>query len=240
MWLVFFPFPLHRTCNKSPNDILLITRKKDIRISQLSPTQNDIDMVLPLDGLKKTIALDWCGETNTIYWTDIGRSIICRASINGSNQETIINSNIIFPAGLAFDWVTNKLYWTDSGTNRIEVCTVDGKKRVLLIWQNMAKPRDIIVNSVEGIMFWSDWGPKPFIERAEMDGSNRQTIVNTGLQWPNGLAIDYSRKKLYFVDGGTKQLEYVNFDGSVRTKVEGKYQFNLQLSFFHQKCYTSS
>jgi len=38
-------------------------------------------------------------------------------------------------------------------------------------------------------MYWSDWGDVAKIERAVLDGSDRQTVVTTGLQWPNGLTI---------------------------------------------------
>lgn len=102
--------------------------------------------------------MDWCQKTDTIFWTDVGRSTISRAKLNGANQTQIIQSNLISPAGLAFDWITDKIYYTDMGTNRIEVATIDGKLRTLLIWQRVQKPRDIVVNPIEGLMFWSDYG----------------------------------------------------------------------------------
>ena len=105
-------------------------------------------MVIPLDGLKSAVALDWCSQYDYIYWTDVGRSSISRAFLNGSNQETIVQNNLVSPAGLALDWVTNKLYYTDPGTNRIEVASTDGKQRALLIWQGLEKPRDIVVNPI--------------------------------------------------------------------------------------------
>lgn len=40
-------------------------------------------------------------------------------------------------------------------------------------------------------IYWTDWGTSPKIEKASYDGSNRQTLVSTGLKWPNGLAYDY-------------------------------------------------
>ena len=43
-------------------------------------------------------------------------------------------------------------------------------------------------------LYWTDWGDEPKIERAKVDGSERVTLVKTGLQWPNGLAIDYKGK----------------------------------------------
>ncbi|XP_049541327.1 low-density lipoprotein receptor-related protein 4 [Anopheles darlingi] len=210
--------PDGRTCSTVPNKLLLIVRKKDVRVRQLD-SPNPVDMVLPLDGIKSTVAVDWCSRTNVIYWTDVGKSMISRAFINGSGQEPIIRSNLISPAGLAFDWITEKIYWTDPGTNRIEAATTDGRHRALLIWERLDKPRDIVVHPGEGYMFWSDWGSNPLIERAGMDGSGRYTLVSENLQWPNGLALDVDKQRLYFLDGGTKSLEYVNYDGTGRNRL---------------------
>lgn len=170
-------------------------------------------MVIPIDGLKSTVAIDWCHKTDSIYWTDIGRSSISRAQLNGENQKQIVRSNLISPAGLSLDWITDKLYITDMGTNRIEVVTIDGRLRTMLIWQGLEEPRDIVVNPIESIMFWTN-GPK--IESAFMDGSNRTTIVSKHLERPNGLAVDYAGNRLYFVDSKLKTMETVMFDGSGR------------------------
>lgn len=175
--------------------------------------------MIPIDGLKSTIAIDWCQKTDTIFWTDVGRSTISRAQLNGENQTQIIQSNLISPAGLAFDWITEKIYYTDMGTNRIEVATLDGRLRTMLIWNGLEKPRDIVVNPLEGLMFWCQWGSTPQIEVAGMDGSNRSILISTHLHFPNGLAIDYAGNRLYFVDSGTKTMESVNLDGSARRTV---------------------
>lgn len=105
-------------------------------------------MILPLDYMKHAVALDWCSETDYIYWTDVERSTINKAHLNGSYQQRVVHSNLVSPAGLALDWITDKLYWTDPATNRIEVATTNGKKRTLLIWEKLDKPRDIVVNPI--------------------------------------------------------------------------------------------
>lgn len=54
------------------------------------------------------------------------------------------------------------------------------------------------------IMYWSTWaGARDsvgYIESANMDASDRRKLVSEELHWPNGLAIDYSAKKLYWFD----------------------------------------
>ncbi|XP_014091454.2 low-density lipoprotein receptor-related protein 4 [Bactrocera oleae] len=211
-----------KTCKSIPDKLVLVARRKDIRLRQLntkSAASNEVDMILPLDYMKHAVALDWCSETDYIYWTDVERSTINKAHLNGSYQQRVVHSNLVSPAGLALDWITDKLYWTDPATNRIEVATTNGKKRTLLIWEKLDKPRDIVVNPIEGIMFWSDWGERAMIERANMDGNERVIVAETNLKWPNGLAIDYGQQRLYFVDGGTKTLESMDFDGGKRKTI---------------------
>lgn len=68
-------------------------------------------------------------------------------------------------------------------------------------------------------MFWSDWGVKPKIERASMDGSHRKTLISQKLGWPNGLAIDFEKKRLYWADGSTHKIEYCDFEGNGRKEL---------------------
>ena len=71
-------------------------------------------------------------------------------------------------------------------------------------------------------MFWTDWGTSPKIERAHLDGSNRVTIVDSRLGWPNGVAIDHADNKLYWVDANTQAVEvryhlYLSLSGKNKT-----------------------
>lgn len=68
-------------------------------------------------------------------------------------------------------------------------------------------------------MFWSDWGQNPRIERAFMDGTVRQVIVSTKLYWPNGLALDYTTRRVYFADAYLKYIDYCDYDGNNRNQV---------------------
>jgi hypothetical protein len=39
-------------------------------------------------------------------------------------------------------------------------------------------------------MYWTDWGQIPKIEKANYDGTNRQTVISSGIKLPNGLELD--------------------------------------------------
>lgn len=68
-------------------------------------------------------------------------------------------------------------------------------------------------------IFWTDWGQQPRIERADMDGYNRTSIVTEKVYWPNGLSLDYPNRRLYFADARLDYIEYCNYDGSGRRQV---------------------
>ena len=55
--------------------------------------------------------------------------------------------------------------------------------RKVLISEDLDEPRSIVLDLETGWMFWSDWGKKPRIERAWMDGTNREIIIDTELVW---------------------------------------------------------
>ena len=65
-------------------------------------------------------------------------------------------------------------------------------------------------------MYWTDWGENPRIERAGMDGSEREVLVHLNLTWPNGLAIDHEQGRMYWADAGTKMIEHAKLDGTDR------------------------
>lgn len=53
-------------------------------------------------------------------------------------------------------------------------------------------------------IYWTDWGDRPRIERADMDGNNRLTIISKALKWPNGLTIDKETRRLIWNDATTE------------------------------------
>lgn len=63
-------------------------------------------------------------------------------------------------------------------------------------------------------MFWSDWGSDAKIERAGMDGSHRETLIQESVIWPNGLTLDLVMEKLYWVDAKMNTVGSSNLDGT--------------------------
>lgn len=74
----------------------------------------------------------------------------------------------------------------------------------VVLW---AGPADAVCVCVFSYMYWTDWGEVPKIERADLDGMERVVMVNTSLGWPNGLALDYEERKIYWGDAKTDKIE---------------------------------
>ena len=62
-------------------------------------------------------------------------------------------------------------------------------------------------------MYWTDWDTNK-IQRANLDGSNVQDLVTTGLGSPYGIALDVAAGKMYWADAGTAKIQRANLNGS--------------------------
>ena len=160
-------------------------------------------------------------KTGIIYWYDMHAKKIFRMKKGTSEPEVVIGSGLDLVEGLAVDWVANNLYWVDSRLKTIEVSTINGKNHIILLSQNISQPRGICLDPREDsrILFWTDWGENPRIERMGMDGTERRTIINTKIYWPNGLTIDIPTKRIYFADSKLDYIDFCNYDGSGRQQV---------------------
>jgi hypothetical protein len=54
----------------------------------------DVDMVIPVDGIRSVVALAWDSDSDSIFWTDVESDTINRAHLNGSQQKVIVSSNL--------------------------------------------------------------------------------------------------------------------------------------------------
>uniref|UniRef100_A0A8U8C0Q1 Uncharacterized protein n=1 Tax=Geospiza parvula TaxID=87175 RepID=A0A8U8C0Q1_GEOPR len=140
-----------------------------------------------------------------------GRHCVGREILTANRVESVED--------LAFDWISKNLYWTDPRYRSISVMRLADKSRRAIV-QNLNNPRSIVVHPVIGYIFWTDWFRPAKVMRAWSDGSHALPIVNTTLGWPNGLAIDWSSLRLYWVDAFFDKIEHSTFDGLDRRTLE--------------------
>uniref|UniRef100_A0A8B9LF33 LDL receptor related protein 8 n=1 Tax=Astyanax mexicanus TaxID=7994 RepID=A0A8B9LF33_ASTMX len=209
--------PVSKTCKaegKSP--YLMFTNRHEIR--RIDLVKRDYTQVVPTQ--KNAVAMDVDVAANRMFWCDRFHRKIYSAYIHEasdpSRHVTLIDSELHSPEGLALDWVQHNLYWTDSGDRSISVASADGSRRRVLIDTELSEPRAIAVDPEQGFMFWSDWGMRPKIEKAGMNGVDRQVLVSEGIEWPNGITLDVVGKRLYWVDSKLHLISSVDFNGAQR------------------------
>lgn len=65
-------------------------------------------------------------------------------------------------------------------------------------------------------MYWTDWGDKPYIGKANMDGTNFRYLVNDSLGWPNALTISYETNELFYADAREDYIAMCDLEGQNR------------------------
>ena len=187
------------------------------RVSVNSPETED--HLLPIHGISGLSSLDFdMSDGGRIYWSDLSDKkkapkSISRAFLNGTNVEVIIEFGLESPDSIAVDWIAKNIYWCDSVLKRIQVSKSDGISRRVILWDNIGTPIRIALDPTAGNIYWSTSGESPVVERAALDGSQREVFIDgQGLGKPNGLAIDYNLRRLYWTDVKGQTISYVSLD----------------------------
>uniref|UniRef100_A0A8C6LAN2 Low density lipoprotein receptor-related protein 4 n=1 Tax=Nothobranchius furzeri TaxID=105023 RepID=A0A8C6LAN2_NOTFU len=100
--------------------------------------------------------------------------------------------------------------------NRIDIRQVlPHRSEYTLLLNNLENAIALDFHHSRELVFWSDV-TLDRIMKANLNGSNVEEVVSTGLESPGGLAIDWIHDKLYWTDSGTSRIEVANLDGTHR------------------------
>ena len=167
----------------------------------------NIDTLIDVDaGLNwpSGLALDVEGEK--MYWAEQTGRKIQRASLDGSGRETLVDveDGLSNPAGIALDLWRRKMYWTDQGADKIQRADLNGRNiEDLVILEDsreirpdeLLTPVRIALDLWRRKMYWTDQGSSAIpnsdkIQRANLDGTNVEDFIATGLTTPSTIALE--------------------------------------------------
>ena len=149
-------------------------------------------------------------ERPPMYWINVNSGTLHR--LVGAEVENLV-PNVRNATGLAMDVAGGKLYWTEqtgNTTGRIRRANLNGRN-VQLVKNLTSVPHDIALDAVNGKIYVTNaWGK---VQRLDVDGSNFQPNLITGLERPSGLALDVSGGKVYWTEMSGR-IRRANLDGS--------------------------
>ncbi|XP_073701189.1 low-density lipoprotein receptor-related protein 1B [Garra rufa] len=225
------------SCKKPKNDLFLfygkgrpgIIRGLDINVKSSN------EHIVPIEDLVNPRALDYHAETGIIYFADTTSFLIGRQKVDGSSRETILKDDLDNVEGISVDWIGNNLYWTNDGYRKtISVARLEraSETRKTLLEGDMSHPRAIVVDPLNSWMYWTDWEEDEVndsigrIEKAWMDGSNRNIFVTSNMLWPNGLTLDHGTSTMYWCDAYYDHIERIHLNGTGRMVVYSGRELN--------------
>lgn len=204
-----------------PDDFLIVAQRDKISRIHLPSGRKEI---LPVVGLKNVIAIEYDLKSNCVFWADIQTDEIGRQCLNGNRTvEILAESGLSSVEGLSFDWVDELLYFVDGTRFKIEALSTSFTKPRMrkTIIEKLPKPRGIVVHPMAGYLFWTDWSfSQPSISRANLDGSHiRVLFAKRDVVWPNGITIDFSVDRVYWVDASQDYIGSCDLQGGSFVKV---------------------
>ncbi len=152
-----------------------------------------------------------------LYFLDARGGRVVSTTPDGSEVKTLIAGRTGVPDGIVVDTDGGHIYWTVMGKaavddGMIERIDLDGSHLTTVVPAGGAfTPKQLKLDSVHRKLYWSDREGMR-IMRANLDGSNIETLVETGhgdgdrrdaANWCVGIALDVAGGKVYWTQKGS-------------------------------------
>ncbi|XP_069618965.1 low-density lipoprotein receptor-related protein 6 [Ranitomeya imitator] len=214
----------NKTCS-APSAFLLFSQKNAINRMVIDEQQSP-DIILPIHNLRNARAIDYDPVEKHLYWID-SRQSIRRSLEDGTQNVTVVSNNNpnqnldMQPYDMSIDIYSRFIYWTCEVTNVINVTRMDGRAVGIVLRGEQDRPRAILVNPERGYMYFTNLQERSAkIERAALDGTEREVLFFTGLSKPIALALDNKMGKLFWADSDLRRIESSDLSGGNRIVLE--------------------
>jgi sugar lactone lactonase YvrE len=154
--------------------------------------------------------------TERIFFLDVSGGRMASVNPNGSDLAVVVDGLTRIPDGIAVDSEAGHIFWTNMGIpsandGSIERVDLDGRNRRTIVPEGATfTPKQLTLDKPGGKLYWSDREGMR-VMRANLDGSNIETLVETGRgdrdrrdqrNWCVGIAVDRDRGKVYWSQKG--------------------------------------
>ena len=151
-------------------------------------------------------------QNGKLYWTDIDAGLIQRANLDGSEVEVIASGTQ--SSSIALDNESRMLYWMDPANGAIQQMNLERGDEITPIPIQLNGLGVMAVSNEPGKLYWTDTGENgvQWIRRANLDGSEVETIVSMNGSSPGGLAISDGSGEIYWTDRETGEIWRAGLD----------------------------
>ena len=127
-----------------------------------------------------------------MYWSDWGEvAKIEKAGMDGQGRVEIVNTDLVWPNGLALDFETQTLYWADANLDKIEYASVDGSGRTVLETGETGLLHPYALTIDGNLLYWTDWENNSIFATHKVNGvgvgGDIVSIVSYLVVNPNGI-----------------------------------------------------
>ncbi len=212
---------------------------RSIRRADLDGT-NIEELVTRTPGFPAGIALDlsagrmfWVESSDGDYFGGRDPSIR-RGQLDGLGVATVFAESWMYPRDITLNVNEGKMYWSSgvcrgclcNGFPSIQRADLDGSDHEFLAGETSCAPRGIALDPSAGKIYWTDWGGcgmlftiPPTLQRANLDGSDLEILIDTDVFDPEAIALDLSAGKMYWTELATwgdvpARIRRANLDGS--------------------------
>ena len=167
-----------------------------------------------------------------MYWADAETNKIQRANLDGTNVQDLV-PGFGRPVGIALDISGGKMYFTDrnapdlrtpGAVNSIHRANLDGTNIETILPGSDPVKEAIALDISGGKMYWAEYdgvNEDHKIRRANLDGTNVEDLftefalgTDPIYEGPRGIALDISRRKMYWTNLAAGKIHRANLDGT--------------------------
>jgi DNA-binding beta-propeller fold protein YncE len=156
-------------------------------------------------------------KVGRLFFLDVAGGRVLTANPDGSDLKTIVEEGRKIPDGLVVDSAAGHMYWTNMGNPKANDGSIlrsdlDGKNMTTVVPPGGTfTPKQLQLEKESGKLYWCDREGMR-VMRADVDGSNIETLVDTSegdprpgpdaRKWCVGIAVDAAGGKFYWTQKG--------------------------------------
>ncbi|XP_078323270.1 low-density lipoprotein receptor-related protein 2-like [Crassostrea virginica] len=206
------------TSNVMEENFILVADFSHGRILQIDIVTGEMTK-LAVD-VRKCSGVAFDTKTSELFYADAVQKNIKSFSFPKLTPAFVYDTGIYSVERMAVDSSTGNLYFTAITQAQPSTGYIGVVHRQLALHKTLISglqsPRAIALYASKGMLFWTEIGAHARIGKATMDGTAVEYIVTSDVIVPNGLAVDYDARRLYWTDGEQNRIEHSDLDGANR------------------------